>query len=588
MKNIYLKNLQLVLCFVGFFNLAWGQSDLFEVPLREQINTSTQIVEGKVISKRSMWDSEHHNIYTVNTIEIYKVFKGSPLSTLEIITEGGVVDMKAQITTSSLDLAIDDIGVFMLYDNNINFSSQNSNPSNKFRPYSAIQGFYKYNIYENKASNPFKFYNGISQVFYNEIKSLTQKNFVSVLPFDIDNQRLSENRIAGSMAITSFSPQSISGGTRSVLTIDGAGFGSATGNVSFRDANDGGSSLYNALPSQIISWTDTQIQVQVPSRAGTGTIRVSNSIGVNVTSTSALTIPYSEINVISSSNVAYPTQHINDNGSGGYTWAMYLTFAVNAAATQSFTRAFDSWRCETGVNWEIDSNFTTVNTIAADGTNVIRFDVGTELPNGVLGRNTSYFNGCSNGSDLEWYVSELDIVFDSSANWQYGPSNPNAAQIDFETVAVHELGHGHQLAHVINTNAIMHYAIGNGVNNRILAANDIAGGNDVQSRSTTNAVCGLGLMTNHSCSLGIDENELASSLLIYPNPAKNQINIKNNYQLLIQDIELVDVTGRSIQKQKYPDTLNIYTLDSSNLSSGLYMLNINVEGITLTKKVVIE
>jgi hypothetical protein len=299
-------------------------------------------------------------------------------------------------------------------------------------------------------------------------------------------------------------------------------------------------------------------------------------------------IPYSEINVTTSNNIAYLTQHIDDAGNGGYIWSMYVTFFATTNANQSFTRAFDTWRCETGINWDINPTFTTVNTAALDNTNIIRFDVGTELPDGVLGRNTSYFNGCSNGTDLDWYISELDIVFDDGANWQYGPASPTFSQIDFETVAVHELGHGHQLAHVIDSNAIMHFTVGNGVSNRVLSTNDILGGNDVQNRSTTNPVCNRGLMTNHSCSLGIDENDLSNYILVYPNPAKNEIFIKNNFHSSIEKVEMYDMTGRSVKQVFLKDSQYLFTLDTGDLSSGVYMINITLEGKTLTKKLIIE
>jgi hypothetical protein len=590
MQKITLKNriyLTFIILLSGFTSLA--QELMFEVPLSEQITNSSQIVEGKVISKNSLWDINRQNIYTINTIEVYKSFKGQSPSTIEIITEGGVVDLMAQITSLSLDLSIGDIGTFMLHDSNIQFTTDNTIGASKYESYSAIQGFYQYDVFENRVSNPYISVDGISQQFYSNIMEITQSDFTEISQFDIDTymEVLTENRLGG-ISISTFSPASITGGTKSVLTIDGAGFGADIGSVSFRDANSGGSSYYTALGSQIISWSDTQILVEVPSRAGTGTFRVFNSVGSFTNSLTPVQIPYSEINVTTSNNIAYLTQHIDDAGNGGYIWSMYVTFFATTNANQSFTRAFDTWRCETGINWDINPTFTTINTAALDNTNIIRFDVGTELPDGVLGRNTSYFNGCSNGTDLDWYISELDIVFDDGANWQYGPASPTFSQIDFETVAVHELGHGHQLAHVIDSNAIMHFTVGNGVSNRVLSTNDILGGNDVQNRSTTNPVCNRGLMTNHSCSLGIDENDLSNYILVYPNPAKNEIFIKNNFHSSIEKVEMYDMTGRSVKQVFLKDSQYLFTLDTGDLSSGVYMINITLEGKTLTKKLIIE
>lgn len=589
MKYIHIKYLITSLFSICFCNFIVGQAHTFEVPLNRQITTSTQIIEGKVISSQSLWDANRQSIYTIHTIEVFKVFKGQVQSNLEIITEGGVVDMKAQLTTPSLDLSQGDMGVFIMEENTVQFASNEITSLNKYKPYSSFQGFYKYNEFENKVSNSYVVIEGISQRFYDMIEAQMQSKFIKVSEFDIDDHMnfLEQKRAANALEITSFNPVTISGGTKSILTINGSGFGANPGSVLFRDANDGGATFFTALASQIVSWSDTQIQVEVPSRAGTGAIRVVTAIGPSTTSASNLTVVFSEINV-TSDNVAYLTQHIDDNGNGGYDWSMNINFFLNTPAKESFTRAFDTWRCETGINWDINSTFTTVNVIAFDDINIIRFDVGDELPAGVLARNISYFNGCNNGDTLDWFVAELDIVFNDSTNWQFGPAVPSASQVDFESVAVHELGHGHQLAHIIDPSAIMHYAIGSGVLNRVLAVNDILGGNDVQQRSTTIPVCGNGLMTNHSCSLGIDENDLENHILVYTNAADHTIIVKNNHYASIRNIGVYDVTGRSIQNLNYQQPLNQYTFDSSNFSTGVYFIKINVEGNTLTKKIIVQ
>ena len=85
-----------------------AQLMLKKVSLSKQIDKSTLVLEGKVLSKKSFWDTNHQKIYTINTIEVFKVFKGEVSPKIEIITLGGVIGMDAQIVYPSLKLNIDE------------------------------------------------------------------------------------------------------------------------------------------------------------------------------------------------------------------------------------------------------------------------------------------------------------------------------------------------------------------------------------------------------------------------------------------------------------------------------------------------
>ena len=217
-----------------------------------------------------------------------------------------------------------------------------------------------------------------------------------VKPFSVKQNNFTTNKAAPT--ISNFTPTTVTAGTATQITINGSNFGGTKGTVSFADANDGGSGFYDALPTQIISWNNTQIVVEVPARAGTGQIRVTNIDPASVTSVASLTVSYAEINVDfdpGSGTEAFHTQHIDEDGSGGYTWQMFTDFNANASEKASFLRAFDSWTSCSGtkINWTIGA-VTTTDVVAADGINIIRDDNGNELPVGVLGRCTSRFSGC--------------------------------------------------------------------------------------------------------------------------------------------------------------------------------------------------
>ncbi|MBW8050951.1 MAG: hypothetical protein FVQ77_11560, partial [Cytophagales bacterium] len=291
------------------------------------------------------------------------------------------------------------------------------------------------------------------------------------------------------VSITSFAPGTISAGTKSVLTIDGSGFGTggptSTKYVEFRNADDGGATYVKPITSEYILWTDAQIQVEVPSDAGTGTFRVRNG-GSTGTSPSSLTVTFSYLNV-TSGGLTYQPDHIDDNAAGGYTWRMFTDFDANAGANNAFLRALETWRCATYINWDVGA-VTTVDNIASDGINICRFDNGGELPAGVLGRATSRWTACDPGGGYEWWVYELDIVFDDGTAWDFTPP-ATCSNFEFEAVALHELGHAHQLGHVIDGADVMHYAVGCGAATITLNANNTAGGNAVMANSTAANNC---------------------------------------------------------------------------------------------------
>ncbi|MBR9913654.1 MAG: T9SS type A sorting domain-containing protein [Algicola sp.] len=604
-KTTQLHLLLAILLIVSSQTFISAQELMFEVPLQTQVQASSQIIEGQVISKTSFWDDNQQNIYTINTVEVYKVFKGQTTSTLvEIVTPGGTVGLESEVVTPSLTLNIGDTGVFMLHANNVALSQGTT--SNKLMPFASSQGFYQYDLKNNIVRNPFQTQQGITTEFYSAIQSLTNNAAITeISDFDVDTvyENLSANRDSnGAVFISSFSPTTVNGGVKDLLVVDGGGFGTS-GTIAFRDANFGGVDnmfnpvYYDALDSQIVSWTDSQIVVEVPSRAGTGDIRVTPDIGGEVISAQTLTVFYSQINP-SSGTVDFPSQHFDTNGNGGYTWQMNTEFNGNAAANASFLRAFDTWVCTTGINWEIGS-VTPIDVIAADGVNIIRFDNGTELPQGVLGRCTSRFGSCASGSPggIDVVVTELDIVFNdvftgdfAVLSWEFGPDTATGFEVDFESVAVHELGHGHQLAHIINVGEVMHYSIANSQNSRDLGASDIAGGTDVMNRNVANQVCAQDLMTYSACSgltLSLDEATIETHISIYPNPTKGTLHISNATNMIIDNVSIYDMRGRLVLSNK-PSSNSLNSLDVSQLNAGMYFIEFQMENIAISKKFIKE
>ena len=482
-KNYFL----LLTTFCSLFISTFLFSQVREVDFSNIVSQSQLIIEGEVISKRSFWDNKQHNIYTANEVMVYKVFKGTEITqVLEVITPGGTVGLNKEEVQPSLALSIGDKGIFTLLTNDV--AIENSKVMLQYKPYASVQGFIKYDINTGSASGVFDKYKSIEEELYPKIKSLTNKQVIEVQSFSLAKQLVFNSKLA--TVITDFSPTTASAGTATTITINGSGFGATIGSVRFSNADDGGASFIEVLPSEIISWNETQIVVEIAKDAGTGPIQV---LGTStVTSSQSLTVTYAQLNANynnGSGQEAYQTKHVNRNPNGGYIWQMYTGFDANTTANAAFVRSLESWRCSTGINWEIGT-VTTTDVVANDDINIVRHDNGSELPNGVLGRCSSYWSGCFSGGLISWYVEELDIVFNDDTNWNYTVNAPAFTEYDFESVSVHELGHGHQLGHVVDTNDVMHFSISNGEENRVLSSNNLAGANDVQSRSTASGVCG--------------------------------------------------------------------------------------------------
>lgn len=488
-----MKKLIPLLFLTLLFGGAYSQCMLVPVSLTERVSNSTAIVEGEVVSQKSYWNTAHNNIYTLNRIRPVKIFNwnssASHSQDFYVVTLGGVVGTTMLKVTSTLQLKVGEVGVFFGKPSSISVNASDANSQFlQFDPVAGPQGFIHFDENKQFGHDAFNTFTVMPDL-YNKLEAATGKKMIVIGGYEED---VPTTNMAPT--VTSFSPDSLSAGTKSVVTIKGTNFGSTQGSsrVRFRDANNGGSTLYDPEAVEYVSWTDTEIKVEVPRRAGTGKFTVDNGSGT-VQSSNNLVITFAQLNVVDQNKDVFQPQHIGENGTG-YTWQFYTAFDANASAKQSFLRAFQNWRCGTLINWDIGAT-STVNTIARDGTNVIRFDIGSELPNGVLGRCSSWWSGCFVGGTTLWYVAELDIVFDDGQNWNYGPGSPTNSQYDFESVAVHELGHGHQLGHVIKSSEIMHYSISNGQTKRVLSSEgDLSGGDYVMDLNLKGGICGRSVM----------------------------------------------------------------------------------------------
>ncbi|GLB53510.1 hypothetical protein NBRC110019_25510 [Neptunitalea chrysea] len=562
----------------------------YEVGLREQLDKAVVIVEGKVLDSKGIWDANYANIYTVHTVQVSKVYKGKNVVKVKVITAGGSVGLEAETVSPSLSLNKLDYGIFMLIPSDLELT-ENFN-EDVFYAYSDLQGYYQFDAVTELACNSVKQYSieGLTA----DINKFTGKQGIGFRTFG--------HTIGGSfaetpddnfdaLAINGVAPQFVTAGTQSAITISGSGFGSNKGQIRFKDADTGGNTTYAALDSQIISWSNNEIKVEVPTRAGDGVVQVVRNNGTAINSSETLNVNYAETTILNDVlspglPIAYPNQHINDNGTGGYEFMFSSMFAMNTDAVSAFTKAMNIWTCQTDMNWKLGGT-STIDATSSDGVNVVRFDADFELPVGILGRTTVRSSGCYVGSTLQWYVSEIDLRFDDGAYWYFGNSEPSSSQYDFESIALHELGHGRLLSHVINTNEVMHYNLGQGEVSRVLSAYDVDCGNDIHARSISGSYCSQPSMTNKGCTYGIDKVD-TFMVDIYPNPATNKLFISNDQGKICKQVSLYDVNGRLVIQVTNSSKKDVNIMGLNSVTKGIYMLKLEFDDTVVIRKVLVE
>ncbi|GAA3962568.1 hypothetical protein GCM10022407_06670 [Hymenobacter antarcticus] len=461
---------------------------LIPTPLAERVATATLIVEAGVRTQQAV--SENGHIYTISELTVYKVFRGTEPVLLRLAEAGGTVGLRREVVSTSITLAPEQQGLFLLEPNPL--------LPGTFRLVAGPQGFVRYDLADRTAVEPFGRYASITGALYPAVVALAGQAWRAVRPNAALAGALPVARPTAQPVISSFAPASLTAGTESVLTINGSNFGTArgSGRVEFPNANNGGGGSAGANPTDYVSWSDTQIQVRVPSLviatgevAGTGNFRVINDAIETGISPASLTVTYALSNVTQTgSDTPTRPKLVNDDTQGGYTLRYSPSLTAVAAAPASFERALASWACATPLRRVVGAAAAPEAT-AGDNVNVVRF--GT-LGGSTLAAATSYYSGCFVGSLVQFSLVETDYTFSDAISWHYGTGTPPAGQFDFESVALHELGHGTQLNHIIMPTAVMHFAIAPTAVKRTLSTNsDIAAGQDVFAFSATNPCTGF-------------------------------------------------------------------------------------------------
>ena len=88
-------------------------------------------------------------------------------------------------------------------------------------------------------------------------------------------------------------------------------------------------------------------------------------------------------------------------------------------------------------------------------------------------------------------------------------------------------------------------------------------------------------------SLGLNDNNLDNNFIIYPNPSNGNINIKSLIEVGDAKVSIYDMNGREVYNNEV-SLQNTVTINAENLTTGLYLMQINGADYSHTAKLIIN
>ena len=451
----------------------------------KRVDLSKNIIRGEVVSLKSYWNPERTLIYTDITLLVDDHIKGDGSGETTITVPGGTVGDDTHWVSDTPHFDVGDYGIILLEP----FGYVTGGPDGVYLIQRPIGGTNQLqSVTEDRFLLWIKSYvNGQTQISFEE--SAEESSMMSM------EQNISYATISG------VNPSTISAGTGSVLTVTGNGFGSSRGSgdyptIGFRYKDIS----YMVDNSKIISWSDSQIQVEVftdiiggyPYSPGSwsNTVALINSARI-MDSFYALDVPFGH----GQAKWTTPSVPYYINPTGGLSGS---ETALQAAA--------NTWN-GAGADFSFNYGGSTSSGWGQDGQNVLSFaDLGSSS---IIAQATTYYTG--------GIVSESDIQFNTGFNWSTDTPTPGD-KMDLQSIAVHELGHWLQLLDLYGTNDAtkVMYGFGSyGAMKRNLTSGDQAGiqwiyptgGNcsysvspTTQSFSASGGTGTINVTTNSNCS----------------------------------------------------------------------------------------
>jgi subtilisin-like proprotein convertase family protein len=88
--------------------------------------------------------------------------------------------------------------------------------------------------------------------------------------------------------------------------------------------------------------------------------------------------------------------------------------------------------------------------------------------------------------------------------------------------------------------------------------------------------------------LGVDENALDVAIIMYPNPAQNQVTISNSSNIQLEKAAIYDLNGKLISQTNLSNMVGEKVIDVSELAAGVYVVQISSDNASAIKRLIKE
>ncbi|OAV44271.1 hypothetical protein A3850_007080 [Lewinella sp. 4G2] len=457
--------------------------------LRERLEDSDVLAIGQVVESEPFFNN-YGEIYTKHTLAVDRISvdREEPrevIDTLFFFTMGGRINEEQLIVYPSLRGIGDAEGLFMLR----RYVGDRVDGSEMLQPVAVHESLLPYD------RRIGMFLDGTDTIG-------GMDDLVQVLGLDVPMTQVSKRSFRAQTAtekmmnpsITGISPRNVSAGIGDVITLTGTNFGATRGAVFFDSPDDGpGGSFTGAGSDDIISWSNTSIRVRVVSEAGSGQVIVRTAAGAQSGASPTIDVDFAVTNLrISNGSVVTPLL-IDDmaDGDGGYTFAVNNSTANggrsledDGPARAALERAIRTWQVAGDFSVYLEGTTSVQLPAREDGVNIVSYgsdayDFDRELGSGTVGIAFSYYSACGSsefetiGADVLFRRPGNPNGFGGSVNYNFGPGQGFGT--DFESVALHEFGHVHQLKHVADPAEVMSFRTTNGTTQREISPDTRAG-----------------------------------------------------------------------------------------------------------------